>query len=262
MNDSEIPEGVKFEKNIVFKKTDEKDLILDLYTHPGSDEKAPLLVFIHGGAWRGGKPADYHYYCVKFAKLGYAVATVSYRFSQEAKFPAALEDVTDSVRWLREHAEEYNYDPNRIALIGGSAGGHLSMLVGYTWDEMTEDGKNPIKVVVDIYGPADLTTDFAIGNKVVINFIGDTYENAKQKYEDASPIFQLDKKDPPTLIIHGTIDETVPIVQSDMLEEKLNELGIPNHYEKFPGWPHTMDLAEPVNARVRFLIERFLEEYL
>ncbi|MCA9414536.1 MAG: hypothetical protein KC944_25200, partial [Candidatus Omnitrophica bacterium] len=67
MNDSEIPEGVKFEKNIVFKKTDEKDLILDLYTHPGSDEKAPLLVFIHGGAWRGGKPADYHYYCVKFA---------------------------------------------------------------------------------------------------------------------------------------------------------------------------------------------------
>lgn len=260
MNDAAVPEGVELAKGIEVKQTEEKKLTLDLYHHPGAESPSPLLVFIHGGGWKGGKPADYHYYCVKFAALGYTVATISYRFSQEAKFPAALEDVNDALRWLRGHSEQYRFDPDRIALIGGSAGGHLSMLAGYTWSEMGADGKSPIKAVVNLYGPADLTTDFAKGNPLVTNFIGASYEEAKEKYEAASPQFQLDAEDPPTLVIHGTIDDIVPISQSDDLVNRLDELGIRNHYERYDGWVHTMDLAEPINQRTRYVIEKFLEE--
>lgn len=258
----ETPEGLEIKKGIEVKKTEQKDLKLDLYFNPSKKTPSPLLVFIHGGGWKGGKPSDYHYYCLKFAALDYTVATITYRFSQEAKYPAAVEDVVDAIKWLRSHAEEYGIDPNRIALIGGSAGGHLSMLVGYTWKDLAADGKSPIKAVVDLYGPTDLTTDFAINTKVVIDFIGKPYDQAAESYKEASPLFQLDANDPPTLVFQGTIDDIVPVEQSDILVEKLKELGIPHHYEKFEGWPHTMDLAQPVNDRCRFVIEKFLAEYL
>ena len=94
---------------------------------------APLLVFIHGGGWRGGNRADYLVYLTHFAKLGYVTTTVSYRFLKEAPYPACVEDITDAVHFIFQNSEKYNYDPDRICLIGGSAGSHLAMLAGYGW---------------------------------------------------------------------------------------------------------------------------------
>ena len=124
-----------------------------------------------------------------FALRGYVTATVSYRFSQEAPFPAAVTDVKCAIRWIKSNAKQYKIDPDRIAVIGGSAGGHLALMIGYSSDiPEFDDGcetdtvSSRIQAVVDIYGPSDLTTDFAIAQKAAQKFIGDLYENAAEKY--------------------------------------------------------------------------------
>jgi dipeptidyl aminopeptidase/acylaminoacyl peptidase len=115
---------------------------------------------------------------------------------------------------------------------------------------------------VDIYGPADFTTEFAKNNATVINFLGHTYAEAPQLYTEVSPVNYLDKNDPPTLIMHGTSDKTVPIDQSDELQKKLDSLGIPNVYARLPLWPHTMDLDARVNKYCQLKMDRFFEDYL
>lgn len=263
-----IPESVTLMNDVEFGKGGDKTLLLDLYLPKESAEPKPGLIFIHGGAWKSGSKEVYAYYCVKFAEKGYAVATISYRKSQEAPFPAAVEDSKCAVRWMRAHAKKFGIDPGRIAVLGGSAGGHLSLMVGYTPGKFEGNGgyadqSSAANVVVDLYGPVNLCTEDAKDHSAVKAFMGNkTYDEAKELYEQASPITHISKDSPPTLILHGTIDETVQLMQSDMLEEKLKELGVPYHYEKFPGWPHTMDLAQAVNDRCFYLMEKFFEEHL
>lgn len=263
-----VPDSVTFMEGVEYGKGGDISLKLDLYLPKESTKPKPGLIFIHGGAWQKGSRDDYAFYCVKFAEKGYAVATITYRLSKVAPFPAAVEDCKCAVRWMRANAEKYGIDPDRIAVLGGSAGGHLSMMVGYTPGEMEGNGghadqSSAVKVVVDLYGPCDLTTDEAKEAGSVKKFLeGKTYDEAPELYKQASPITHITKDAPPTLILHGTIDETVGIEQADMLAAKLEEMGVPHHYEKFPGWPHTMDLAKAVNERCVYLMEQFFEEHL
>ena len=127
-------------------------------------QPVPAVLFLHGGAWKGGYRQIYHYYCTKFAEHGFVAATASYRFTGEAPFPAAVEDVKCAVRWLRANAEKRGIDPNKIGVAGGSAGGHLAMMIGYSSDVPELEGKgghaetsSRVQAVVDLYGPTDLT---------------------------------------------------------------------------------------------------------
>ena len=265
-----VPEPITEMKGIEYGNVNGRALQLDLYLPKTAPKPAPCILFIHGGAWKGGHREDMKFYTVKFAAQGYVTATMSYRLSKEASFPAAVEDAKCAVRWLRAHAKEYGIDSNRIAVSGNSAGGHLSLMVGYSSDvpELEGNGGNPgvrrrVQGVVNFYGPTDMTTDFAKSQGVVKDFLeGKTYDEAPDLYKKASPIIYLTKDDPPTLILHGTIDSTVPIDQADMLEQKLKALGIPYLYDKFVGWPHAMDLAEAVNHRSSYQMEVFLAKYL
>lgn len=264
-----VPEGVTEEKDIEYGRVGEKALQLDLYRPAKVEEPVPGLIFIHGGGWKGGNRADYKIYTVRFAQKGYVVATVSYRFSQEATFPGCVEDVKCAVRWMRENAAQLNVDPERIVAIGGSAGGYLSMMVGYTPDMPELEGSgghagvsSRVAAVVDFYGPTDLTTPFAQAANEVREFMPKKYDEDPALYRLASPLFQLDRSDPPTLILHGTIDTIVPVEQSDRLAERIQELGIPYYYARLDGWPHTMDAARPVNEYAVQLIEKFLTETL
>lgn len=263
-----IPDSVTLLEGIEYGKGGDVSLELDLYLPKESDEPKPGLIFIHGGAWQKGKRSDYAFYCVKFAEKGYAVATITYRLSGVAPFPAALEDSKCAVRWMRANAEKYGIDPDRIGVVGGSAGAHLSMMVGYTPGLMEGEGghadqSSAVQLVVDIYGPVDLTTESAKKAGSVKKFLQNkTYDEAPELYVQASPLTHLTKDAPPTLILHGTIDETVEIEQADMLDAKLKELGVPYHYEKFPGWPHTMDLAQSVNDRCVYVMEQFFQKHL
>lgn len=266
----DVPDSVVLEEGIEYGQGGGEPLKLNLYTPKGLDHPVPGLIFIHGGGWSKGSRDDYHYYCVKFAEMGYVVATVSYRLVPEWTFPAAVHDVKCAVRWVRANAEKLHVDPNQIGVVGGSAGGHLSMMIGYSSDvpELEGEGGNPnvssrVQAVVNIYGPTDLTVDAATGHPTVHGFFGGKkFDEVPDDYEMASPLTHLTADDPPTLILHGTIDELVPIEQADKLAAKLKSLGIPYRYDRMPGWPHTMDLAVVVNERCREVMTKFLSEHL
>ncbi|HSW00766.1 MAG TPA: alpha/beta hydrolase [Sedimentisphaerales bacterium] len=209
------------------------------------------------------------YYCVKFAEKGYVTATASYRLTQEAPFPAAVEDVKCAVRWLRANASAYQIDPNRIAVSGNSAGGHLALMVGYSDDPSLEGaGGNPgvssrVCAAVDFYGLADLTSESVRKHKLITDFLGGkAFEEAPEVFKQASPLCHLTKDDPPTLIFQGTLDNLVPVAQSDALAEKLKELGIDCVYERYEGWPHAMDAAETVNRRCLYQMEQFFRKHV
>ncbi len=265
----DVPPGINEFKDIVYKQVEDRALKLDIYQPMNLLQPAPVLVFIHGGAWKKGDKADYLRYLVDFALRGYVTATISYRFSHEAHFPAAVNDVKCAIRWIRTNAKEYNIDPDKIAVIGGSAGGHLAMMIAYSSDVPefdegcdTDSVSSRVQAVVDLYGPSDLTTDFAIAQPSAQKFIGELYENAADKYQKASPLNYITPDDPPTLIFHGTIDDTVPVGQSDILNDKLNDTGVPVEYHRLKGWPHTMDLAGEVNKYCQYYMNAFFEKYV
>jgi acetyl esterase/lipase len=264
-----VPDNVEEILDVEYGTGGERKLQLDLYLPKGRNKATPAIILIHGGAWKSGKRSDMKFYCVKFAEKGYVTATVTYRLMGEACFPAAVHDVKCAVRWLRANAAKYKVDPKRIAVSGNSAGGHLSMMIGYSDDTSLEGkgGNNNVSsrvcAVVNFYGPTDLTTDFAKKQELVEQFIGGkTYDEAPDAYKLASPLFHLTPDDPPTLIFHGTIDSTVPIAQADMLAKKLKELGIDYVYERYDGWPHVMDLAEAVNKRCIYQMEQFFKKHI
>ncbi len=267
---SGLAEGVEEQKGVEYGRGGEVPLLLDLYLPKPHTKPVPGLIFIHGGAWSGGSRDMYRYYTTRYAARGYVAATISYRLSGAAPFPAAVEDAKCAVRWLRANAAKYNVDPEKIAVIGGSAGGHLAMMVGYSAGVAALEGKggqpqasSRVQAVVNFYGVYDLTTPFARNAGAIKKFLGNkTYEDAPEIFESASPAKHLSAKAPPTLILHGTIDDIVPIAQSDALAEKLKALKIPFTYDRLDGWPHAMDAAESVNARCQFFMNQFFDKFL
>lgn len=265
-----IPEDIEEIKNIEYKNIDGKSLQLDIYRPKTINRPLPLLVFIHGGSWKSGKRSDYLVYLVDFAKKGYATATVSYRLLKDRPYPACVEDVNDAVRWFFKNGEKFGYDPDRIALIGGSAGSHLALLAAYGWKEPADFSDNDsvqvnnheVKAVVDIYGPIDLTTEYAREKPQVVALLAHTYQEDPELFAGASPLTYIDKNDPPTLILHGTSDELVPVSQSDTLKARLDRLGVPCMYHRLPLWPHSMDYAKRVNDYVQEKMNDFLGQYL
>jgi len=171
---------------------------------------------------------------------------------------------------MRANARKLNVDPDRIGVIGGSAGGHLAMMIGYSSDAPKLEGtgghagvSSRVQAVVNLYGPVDLTTPYASGNSLIIRFLGGkTIEESRTRHELASPISHITRDDPPTLIFHGTIDDMVPIDQADRLAEKLKSTRVPYRYNRLEGWPHAIDLAEVVNQRCQRLMMEFFKKHL
>ena len=266
-------EAVSVTRDVEFGRVGDHSLRLDLYQPESDVQRAPGLIFIHGGGWSGGNKNMYGYYGGTFAEKGYVLASIEYRLSGEAPFPAALEDCKCAVRWMRANADELGVDPDRIAVAGGSAGGHLALLVAYTPDVPEFEGagghegvSSAVRCVVNLYGPTDLTTDFirsnAVARGVVGQFLGASIDENPVLYQQASPITHINAEDPPTLILHGTIDDIVPIHQGDLLANELEEAGVLYIYDRLPGWPHAMDIAQPVNDRCVLLMDRFFQQHL
>lgn len=263
-----IPETIHEFKNIEYKQIDGHSLMLDVYQLKNLKQPRPCLIFIHGGGWKGGNRGDYLRYLVDFAEQGYVTVTVTYRLSKAAIFPAAVNDVKCAVKWIRAHAKEYLINPNKLAVIGGSAGGHLSTMVGYSPDEPmfeecdVDSVSSRVQAVVNLYGAVDLTTDFARNNPLTHKFLGHKYSEAPDIYKKASPLTYITADDPPTLIFHGTLDKIVPVGQSDSLKIKLDAAGVPNEYHRLKGWPHTMDLGASVNQYCQYYMRAFFEKYI
>jgi acetyl esterase/lipase len=263
-----VPEDIVQYNDIVYRTVDSTKLKLDVFQGKNLSNSAPLLIFIHGGSWSGGDKKDYRLYMIPFARKGYVTATVQYRLSDKIAFPGQLLDINAAIRFLKKNAEKYHIDASKIALIGGSAGGHLALMSAYTTDitaynETDDSGVTAeVQAIVDIYGPTDLTTEYSRNMPSVIKLMGKNYDEAPELYEVASPLIYVTEEAPPTLIFHGTIDDLVPISHSDELENKLKENGVPVYYHKLKGWPHAMDVAVEVNEYCQFYMNQFFEEYI
>jgi acetyl esterase/lipase len=222
---------------------------LDLYL-PAAGTNWPLIVWIHGGGWMEGdkeKPPG-----LRFLRHGFALASINYRLSQDAIFPAQLIDCKAAIRWLRAHASENGVDPNHIGVWGASAGGHLVALLGTTGEVKEFDtGENSgvssrVQAVCDCFGPTDFTqitnTPEELKHDTAdwpeARLIGGPVSRNLDKAERANPIHYITKDDPPFLIMHGDKDPVVPLAQSQLLADALRKAGVPVTFRVVPGGEH------------------------
>jgi acetyl esterase/lipase len=220
---------------------------------PRGEGPFPLVVLIHGGGWSGGDKSAYHHAMRLLAGQGYAAASVNYRLASAPRniFPAAVEDVRCAVRWLRSNAATYRIDPQRIAALGHSAGGHLSAMLGTAADVQGLDGACPLRdvspavsAVVSLSGPQDIRTAGALDPSqrgMVENFLGGRPESRMNVALLASPAVHVDARTPPFLLIHGTADEVVPLRQSRSMRDTLRAAGVPATLIELPGVGHGVD---------------------
>jgi acetyl esterase/lipase len=246
-------------RDLVYKTVNGAVLTLDLYCPEKVSGPAPVIVWIHGGGWRsGGKkqcPA------VVLVPDGYAVASIDYRLSSTAPFPAQIEDCKAAVRWLRANAAKYNLDPDRIGVWGMSAGGHLAALLGTSGGvpELAGSGDNMeyssrVQAVCDVAGPVDLLALTELGPKRMLaieGLLGGSPE--KDKATSASPLHFVSKDDPPFLIVHGEGDRVVPVEQSQRFYEELKKAGVNATLKILPGVGHQGVMMNAVkDAKVFF----------
>jgi acetyl esterase/lipase len=239
---------------------------LDLYVPESCEAPLPLIVWIHGGGWKAGSKD----YCppLIWSRKGYAVASVNYRLSQVAKFPAQIKDCKAAVRWLRAHAEKYRINPDHVAVWGGSAGGHLASLVGtagdvVAWEEGQPSSSSQVQAVIDWYGRADLTPvskDPAYANSPSASLLGGCGGGVTELAREASPIMHVSQDDPPFLIMHGDMDKVVPVQQSRAFAEALSKVGVKVSLIVLKGAGHGGSVfLQPEQVSV---IDAFLNRYL
>jgi acetyl esterase/lipase len=275
-----LPAGIKLERDIAYIEGGEEAQKLDLYLpETPSEMPLPLIVHIHGGGWRAG--SKFPCPVAGMVLKGYVVASVEYRFSQKAVFPAQIQDCQAAIRWLRAHAGQYGFDAARVGVIGGSAGGHLSALVGTAGGKKAfapigghRDQPDRVQAVCDIYGPADFTAvirhaaeDKNVKNIFQFNTPADPYSSligAKlddaEKAGAASPLRYVSKDSPPFLILHGTHDALVPYAQSVALASALKAQGVEAWLQTLPGSGHGGPaFSRPAIAR---LTQDFFDKHL
>lgn len=264
MNPS-IPDNLEVIRDIEYKNVEGVSLKLDFLKPKNATGPLPLAVMLHGGGWRKGDRADMMPIMIDLANRGYATATVSYRLKE--LYPNCVEDVADAVDWFYVHGHEFGYDPDRIALVGASAGAHLAMIAAYGWKDKTgradsAEHTHRIKAVINIFGAVDLTTEFGQNESLVHHFMGMPYSENPERWREASPINYIDSEAPPTLTLHGTSDELVPVDQADQLKHKLDSLGVPCVDYRYPLWPHAMILVQRVYDYSLPTMYTFLDEQL
>jgi acetyl esterase/lipase len=204
-------------------------LTYDFYS---PDHTAPLVVLIHGGGWISGDRSMHQDEASWLADQGYAAACISYRLAPLYPFPAAIGDAQSFVRHARANAQTLNFDPNRVAALGNSAGGHLALMLGLCptpFDGGEDDKSFRANAVVDICGITDLRNPHVNHHPISVTFLeefmGGHFEEGDEKWSAASPIVYAKNADTPVLIMHGTLDDVVRIEQSDALARSLLAAG-------------------------------------
>ena len=233
---------IVLEKDLVYGKGGETELKLDLARPKDGDGPFPALVLIHGGGWAGGNRDSFLPLMKLAAERGYVATTISYRLTQpdpttklgKVPFPAQIEDCKCAVRWLKANAGKYHVDVNRVAVGGGSAGGHLSLLVGLTDDSSKLEGtggyadqSSRVNAVINIFGPTDMLECWKTspGARPFIQGLIGTPETAPDAFKAASPVTYISKDDPPVLTLHGSADTLVPPSQATLLDDAMKAAG-------------------------------------
>ena len=258
--------------DIEYAKVGDVSLKLDL--HRPQAENPPLIVYVHGGGWRAGSKKDTP--IVDLYDKGFAIASVDYRLSTQAVFPAQVHDIKAAIRFLRAKAGLYHINAMKIAIIGSSAGGHLAALVGVSNGNQELEGKvgehldqsSDVQVIVSYYGASNLETILSQSTPQGLNFripalkllLGDTPDKKPELAKLASPVAHLDKNDPPLLLIHGDADPQMPPQQSEELAKAYAALGLPVTLIMLPGSKHGG--AEFYDKERTAIVAKFLDKVL
>jgi acetyl esterase/lipase len=253
--------------DVTYCTVDISALKMDIY-FPDSGGPWPALIYVHGGGWTHGDKAEAAMFANGMTAQGYLVTSVNYRLYPAGKFPNMIEDVKCAVRSLRAHASEYNLDPNRIAAIGLSAGGHLVSLLGTSdeeagWDvgEYLEQSSR-VQAVVAMAPVTDLTRSFPNADIETVRQVGFGEHNVLQ----ASPISHVTADDPPFLLIHGERDMLVPYEQSQLMYDRLVGTNVPAELVIVKNAGHSLiapgGTATPTLGEINQIILEFLAQYL
>jgi acetyl esterase/lipase len=231
-------DGARHVTDLVYATVGGKNLALDLHM-PAGKRNPPLLVFVHGGAWTTGSKTQYPTFLLD---RGFAVASVEFRSSNDAPFPADVLDIKAAIRYLRAKADYYGYRAERIAIIGASSGGHLAELVGVSNGEQALEGtegeylheSSSVQAIVSYFGASDLTTilaqstpaGLAVRAPALQRLLGAAPDKVPELARLASPIFHVDRNDPPILLLHGDQDTQMPLNQVYEMQWAYEQVGL------------------------------------
>ncbi len=255
-------------KDLLYAAIGSRLLSLDLYL-PSKVENPPIIVWVHGGAWHSGSKENPP---LTFLPYGYGLASVEYRLSGEAKFPAQVLDIKSAIQWLRGHSEEFKFDAEKIVIAGESAGGHLAALVGTTngvkefnpdYGHHTEESSD-VQGIIDFFGPTNFETILHqstphgkdVRMPAMALLFGEPIGQDTSKLQLASPVHHVDPSDPPIFIAHGNQDNQVPINQSIELMKAYEKNGLDITFEILPDAGHggpSFQSEEMVNKVLTFL---------
>ena len=251
--------------DVVYKNVNSTNCRMDIYYPTDAANPVPVVINMHGGGWVSGFKEDQGGFSMYFNQ-GWAVANVEYRMRNEILAPAAVEDVRGAMQYLLNHADELHIDRNKIIFQGGSAGGHLALTGGYLQNNRIYDndcqqyaGNIKVMAVIDKYGAADLMTFAPVYPGMVI-WLGSRYTDSVF-VKSLSPYEMIDANTPPTYIIHGDADPTIPYTQSVRLQAKLQAAGVKNKFLTVPGGLHG-GFPDAYNTQMETEVIAFLGEVI
>jgi acetyl esterase/lipase len=257
---------VSIEEGVVFGTGGGRDLKCDIYTPAGNATSAPAVLLVHGGGWSGGDRSQLRGYGILLGRQGYVCVASEYRLSGEAQWPAQIHDVKAALCWMRANSERLGIDPNRIAISGNSAGGHLVLIAGGTPNvaEFEGEGGNPgvdtsVAAVMSFYPP----TDFGAPEKLsqaVAALMGSN--KSAEAVHNASPVNWATSDFPPTVFFHGNKDELVPVNDSLKMYRALVEAGVSAELHVYADQPHAFDGESALGRQCADIMALFLKRYV
>ncbi len=250
--------------SFVYAHIDGTDLALEVFHPVRADDAAagPGVMLVHGGGWNRGTRNELSEFSHWLARSGYAVISIDYRLAPKWKWPAPREDVHAALAWLRENTTRLRVDPNRLVILGRSAGAQIAFDAAY-------EPASPFRGVISLYGPADLAFAYTTGRDddalhsltLLRNYVGGTPTDCPQNYADASPFLRATHAVPPTLLVHGQLDTLVWRRQSERLAERLTAAKARVYYLAVPAATHALEynLNGPGGQLARGAVLQFLD---
>ena len=266
--------------NIVYHVANNYQAKLDVYEPANASQSQPLpvVIVIHGGGWIAGTKEERVLEMMPYLQMGFAAVNVEYRMAQQSLAPAAVEDCRCALHWVFANAKKFNFDPSRVVLQGGSAGGHLVLMTGMVttaagfdrdcftdqdnvWSAEGSTSHDPrVAAIVNWFGISDVLDEIHGPNTkgYAVAWIGDQ-PNADEVAKRVSPINYVNKDNPPIITIHGDKDALVPFTQSVRLHKALDAAGVPNEFVPVPGAGHggfTYEQNQKAWAAIRAFLQK------
>lgn len=260
----------ELETDVVYAEVDGEPLRYDFYRPLGVGAPTPGVVFVHGGGWAGGDPSQAAGNGMHFARRGIATVSISYRLAPAHRFPACLDDVRRGLRHVRAYADEFGVDPERLVLMGLSAGAHLAMLVHLARDlaalapdlppELRDVDERVVGVIAH-YGPYDLARRKpVVGWDAIADLLGDRVSDPEW-VRLASPVQHAAAATAPVLLVHGTADAVVSYRESERMHAALLAAGRASELLLLDGAPHgfQVEWRGEANRRANAAMDTFLD---